>query len=301
MTNQTRPEPGPAADSSPTAPSSAPDGPVPEPRGRIGWIVTGSLATGLLAAMLLVAAPCIPAQENAVTGALLCGFAVGWAMVAVLSARFTAAPQRWAAALAAFMGLGGLLLIGFGPQVRDVLNWIWPPALLVMVVWVVVRARRQLRSPTRHWLLYPVLAVLVLASIGGGYETAAEAADATAYPMPGQLIDVGGHRLHLNCTGTGSPTVVLEPGGGAMSSNLGWITPGVARATRVCVYDRAGRGRSEPAGTPGRRPDRCRPAHPAAPGARPRTLRAGGSFVRRPLRAHLRRPLPRRGRRHGPG
>ena len=77
-----------------------------------------------------------------------------------------------------------------------------------------------------------------------------EAADAKAYPMPGQLIDVGGHRLHLHCTGSGSPTVVLEPGGGAMSSNLGWITPAVARDTRVCVYDRAGRGWSEPADTP---------------------------------------------------
>ena len=68
--------------------------------------------------------------------------------------------------------------------------------------------------------------------------------------MPGQLIDVGGHRLHLNCTGSGSPTVVLEPGAGAMSSALGWITPAVARDTRVCVYDRAGRGWSEPADTP---------------------------------------------------
>ena len=78
----------------------------------------------------------------------------------------------------------------------------------------------------------------------------AEAADAKAYPMPGQLIDVGGHRLHLNCTGSGSPTVVLEPGGGGMSSDLGWIAPAVARDTRVCVYDRAGRGWSEPADTP---------------------------------------------------
>ena len=199
-----------------------PTGAVPE--GRTRWIVAGSLATGLLAGLLLVAAPFIPAQEDAVTGALLCGFAVGWAMVAVLSARFTAAPQRWAAVPAAFMGLGGLLLIGFGPQVRDVLDGIWPPALLAMVVWVVVRASDSSSRPT--WLLHPVLAVLALASIGGGYETAAEAADATAYPMPGQLIDVGGHRLHLNCTGSGSPTVVLEPGGGAMSSNLGWITPG---------------------------------------------------------------------------
>ena len=69
------------------------------------------------------------------------------------------------------MGLGGLLLIGFGPPVREVLDGIWPPALLAVVVWVFVRARRQLHSPTRRWLLYPVLAVLALASIGGGYET----------------------------------------------------------------------------------------------------------------------------------
>jgi len=217
-----------------------PTGAVPE--GRTGWVVAGSLATGLLAGLLLAAAPFVPAQEDAVTGALLCGFAVGWALLAVLSARCTAAPQRWAAVPAAFMGLSGLLLIGFGPQVRDVLDGIWPPALLAVVVWVAVHAR--------HRLLHPVLAVLVLASIGGGYETVSEAADAAAYPMPGRLIDVGAHRLHLHCTGSGSPTVVLEPGGGAMSSNLGWITPGVARDTRVCVYDRAGRGWSEPADTP---------------------------------------------------
>jgi len=233
-----------------TGSAPTPTPPRPEPTGRIGWIVAGSLATGLLTGLLLVAAPFIPPQEGAVTGALLCGFAVGWAMVAVLSARFTAQPQRWAAAPAAFMAVGGLVLIGFGPPAREVLSGIWPPALFVMVVWVFVRARGQLHSPTRHRLVYPVLALLALASIGGGYETAAEAADAAAHPPPGQLIDVGGHRLHLNCTGSGSPTVVLEPGGGGMSSNLGWITPGVARATRVCVYDRAGRGWSEPAVAP---------------------------------------------------
>ena len=44
-----------------------------------------------------------------------------------------------------------------------------------------------------------------------------------------------------------TPTAVLEPAAGEMSSNLGWITPAVARDTRVCVYDRAGRGGSEPA------------------------------------------------------
>jgi pimeloyl-ACP methyl ester carboxylesterase len=67
--------------------------------------------------------------------------------------------------------------------------------------------------------------------------------------MPGRLIEVGGHRLHLRCAGSGTPTVVLEPGAGGMSSMLGWIAPAVAGATGVCVYDRAGRGWSEPAST----------------------------------------------------
>ena len=74
------------------------------PRGHIGWIVAGSLATGLVAALLLVAAPFIPAEESRLTGAVLCGFALGWAMLAVLSVRFTDQPQRWAAAPALFMG-----------------------------------------------------------------------------------------------------------------------------------------------------------------------------------------------------
>lgn len=238
----------------PTAPSSSPTGAParsrPGPRGHIGWIVFGSLATGLVAALLLVAAPFAPAEESGATGAVLCGFAVGWAMLAVLSVRLTDQPQRWATAPALFMGLSGLLLVGFGASRHDVLSWVWPPALLVLAIWMIVRARRQLRSRSGRRLLYPVIAMLVLASLGGGYETLREAADAKAYPMPGQLIDVGGHSLHLSCTGSGSPTVVLQPGGGEMSSNLGWITPAVASKTRVCVYDRAGRGWSEPADTP---------------------------------------------------
>ena len=221
----------------------------PGPRGHIGWIVAGSLATGLVAAFLLAAAPFIPAEESAVTGAVLCGFALGWAMLAVLSVRFTDQPQRWAAAPALLMGLGGLLLVGFGSPVHQVLNWVWPPAMLALAVWMIVCVHRQLHSRGGRWLLYPVIAMLALASIGGGYQTLGEAADAKAYPMPGQLIDVGGHSLHLSCTGSGTPTVVLEPGAGEISSNLGWIAPAVARDTGVCVYDRAGRGWSEPADT----------------------------------------------------
>jgi pimeloyl-ACP methyl ester carboxylesterase len=217
---------------------------------RIGCVVAGSLAGGLVAAVLLVAAPFIPPTEAGVTGALLCGWALGWAVLVVLSARLTDQPQRWAAAPALFMGVSGLLLVVFGSAVLEVLTWVWPPVLLALVVWMFVRARRQLRSRSRRWLLHPVLAVLALAAVGGGYETVREAADARAHPAPGQLVDVGGHRLHLSCTGSGSPTVVLEPGAGMTSSDLGSITPAVAGETRVCVYDRAGRGWSEPADTP---------------------------------------------------
>jgi pimeloyl-ACP methyl ester carboxylesterase len=240
----------------PTPPTTSPDkGPDPvaaksASRGHIGWVVASSLAVGLLTALLLAAAPFISPEENDVTGAVLCGFALGWTALTLLSMRFTNQPQRWAAVPAVFMGVSGLLLIGFGGTVREVLNWVWPPALLALVIWMTVQAHRQLRTRSRHWLLYPVFGVLALAAVGGGYQTVQEAVDTNAYPMPGQLIDVGGHRLHLHCTGSGSPTVVLQPGGGDFSSAMAWIAPAVASQIRVCVYDRPGRGWSEPAASP---------------------------------------------------
>ena len=92
----------------------------PGRRGRIGWVVAGSLGTGVLAALVLVAAPFIQVRENDITGAVLWGFAVGWAMLALLSVRFTDQPQRWALVPAVFMGVSGLLLVAFGSDVIDV-------------------------------------------------------------------------------------------------------------------------------------------------------------------------------------
>jgi pimeloyl-ACP methyl ester carboxylesterase len=214
-------------------------------------IVAGSLVAGLVAALALVAAPFIPAKEHVLTGVVLLGFAFGWVLLVVLSVRITDQSQSWAVAPAVFFALAGLIsLLPTGSVVQKVFGWVWPPLLLGLVVWMIIQARRQLRSRTRRWIIYPLLTVLALASIGGGYETVRESIDATAYPPPGQLIDVGGHRLHLNCTGSGSPTVVLEPGLGEVSPAMGWIAPVVARDTRVCVYDRAGRGWSDPADGP---------------------------------------------------
>jgi pimeloyl-ACP methyl ester carboxylesterase len=219
-------------------------------KGHIGLIVAASLATGLVVAVVLVVAPFVEAKENVLTGMVLLAFALGWALLAVLSIRFSDQPQRWATAPAVFFALAGLISLLGSDTVRHLFGWVWPPVLLGLVVWMIIRARKQLHSRTRWWLLYPVFAVFALASVGGGYETVAESVDATAYPAPGQLIDVGGHRLHLNCTGSGSPTVVLEPGLGEASSVMSWIAPAVAEDTRVCVYDRAGRGWSEPAEGP---------------------------------------------------
>jgi pimeloyl-ACP methyl ester carboxylesterase len=139
-----------------------------------------------------------------------------------------------------------LLLLTLGSSA--VLDWVWPPALLALVIWMVVRIHRELRSRLGRWLLYAVLAVLALSSVGGAYETVQSASD-TEYAMPGDVVDVGTHSLHLHCTGSGSPTVVLQAGGGEMSSAFGWIAPAVAEETRVCAYDRAGHGWSESAGT----------------------------------------------------
>lgn len=221
----------------------------PARQGRIGLVVLGSLAAGLAAAALLVVAPFGPATQSAVTGSVLCGFALGWAVLAVLSVRFTDRSQRWAFAPAVLMGLGGVLLVLFGSAVQSVLNWIWPPVMLALSIWMIVRVRRALPGSRSRWVLYTVSVLLTLASVGGAYQTIGEAADAQVNPMPGQLIDLGDHSLHLYCTGSGSPTVVMEAGGGAMASDLERISAAVAGDTRVCVYDRAGRGWSESAPT----------------------------------------------------
>jgi pimeloyl-ACP methyl ester carboxylesterase len=154
---------------------------------------------------------------------------------------------------AIFMGVLGLAHLVFMPSdsVLRAFGWVWPIPVGALTVWIIIRSRRSLHNWSRRVILYPVLAVLLLAAVGGGYETVRETLDKAAYAMPGQLIDVGGHKLHISCTGSGSPTVILEAGLGEPAAMMsGWIQPGVATATKVCVYDRAGKGWSEPAETP---------------------------------------------------
>lgn len=86
-------------------------------------------------------------------------------------------------------------------------------------------------------------AVLLLA--GATYQFTATRIDARNYPAPGRLLDVGGYRLHLNCTGEGSQTVLLQSGLGGGALDWSSVQPEVAKFARVCSYDRAGAGWSE--------------------------------------------------------
>jgi pimeloyl-ACP methyl ester carboxylesterase len=95
------------------------------------------------------------------------------------------------------------------------------------------------------WLGRVAVLITGLALVGAIYERMVEAADSKTYPPPGQLVDVGGYRLHIHCIGTGSPTVVIEAGLGDWSTGWDFVQKGVAKATRVCTYDRAGWGWSE--------------------------------------------------------
>ena len=99
-------------------------------------------------------------------------------------------------------------------------------------------------------VMWLIICILVFAAAGVLYQFIATQSDIRNYPAPGQLVDVGGYRLHMYCVGQGSPTVVLEAAADMMSADWGWIQPEIAKQTRVCAYDRAGMGWSEPGPQP---------------------------------------------------
>jgi pimeloyl-ACP methyl ester carboxylesterase len=88
-------------------------------------------------------------------------------------------------------------------------------------------------------------ALVALVAFGMIYQAIGAAADARRFPPPGELVSVGDYRLHIYCTGEGSPTVVLDTLHGGTSGYWSWVQPELAQITRVCSYDRAGRGWSD--------------------------------------------------------
>jgi pimeloyl-ACP methyl ester carboxylesterase len=213
--------------------------------------ILASLVGGAVLAVTLVVTLALGGSEPTVTGSVLVAFGLGWGLMAILSTRFSAQPQGWAAVPAAFLASIGLGLIAFqpGPAAMNVLGWVWPPALAGLAVWMVVHVRRHLRGRGR-WLAVPMIVTLLAFAVGGGLAFVGAATGTSAPTATGRLIDVGGHRLHIECTGKGGPAVVLQAGLGGSSSSWAKIAPAIAATTTVCAYDRAGHGQSDEAAGP---------------------------------------------------
>lgn len=103
---------------------------------------------------------------------------------------------------------------------------------------------------TRRILAGIVGLLLIAALAGASYQAWVTSRTLAAYPPPGRLVDVDGHRRHIWCTGTGAPTVILDTGLGGTAFDWGHVQPAVAAFTRVCSYDRAGMGYSDPGPRP---------------------------------------------------
>lgn len=93
------------------------------------------------------------------------------------------------------------------------------------------------------------LAVLLLVA-GLVFQWSTTKLDEHRYPMPGEMVEVNGRRMHLDCRGQGSPTVVFDAGLGDSASTWSLVQPEVAKFTRACSYDRPGLGWSDPASVP---------------------------------------------------
>jgi len=105
----------------------------------------------------------------------------------------------------------------------------------------------------RHWLRWVgytagglLSLVVVLACVGLVYEQIEESRDRRLNHPPGLMVDVGGYRMHLYCTGQGSPNVVLDSALGSYWLEWYKVQPQIAKFARVCAYDRAGLGWSDP-------------------------------------------------------
>jgi pimeloyl-ACP methyl ester carboxylesterase len=214
----------------------------PVPAILFSIIVGAVLAVGLL---LLTATA---GSEPMVTGSVMIAFGLGWALMAYLTGRFSAQPQQWMYVPAASLAGVGLVLVVVqpGPSLMDLLGWIWPVALAVLAVWMFLQLRRELRGAGR-WLVGALNAALLLIAVAGGVTTVGAAATGPRAAGTGQLVDVGGRRLYLQCEGSGSPVVILQAGLGGSSTSWERIQPAIAATTTVCSYDRAGHDRSDDA------------------------------------------------------
>jgi len=129
-------------------------------------------------------------------------------------------------------------------------------------------------------LMIELPALVIVGLLGLRFERRARKQEAEQFHPPGKLVDIGGYRVHLYCTGSGGPTVILEHGHRATYLDWYRVQPEVAKFARVCSYDRAGYGWSDPSPrdrSPSVMADELRSALQAA-GEKPPYILVGHSF-----------------------
>lgn len=110
---------------------------------------------------------------------------------------------------------------------------------------------RRFRRWVKRILLGLLALLILLVAVGSIYEALGRKNAQAKYPPPGKLVDIGGRKMHIDCRGTGSPTVILEAGlGTGGSTDWTLVHDEIAGFTRTCAYDRAGIMWSDPKDTP---------------------------------------------------
>jgi hypothetical protein len=137
-------------------------------------------------------------------------------------------------------------------------DYVVAPSLILLVVVLVsgfclyrvrmlhIKRYGKWRRITERLVLSPV--ILVAVAVGGSsiFNALAVHHYRAMNPPPRNLYAVNGHKMHLYCTGDGSPTIILDAGLGNDSLIWGKVQPELSRTTRVCSYDRAGYSWSDP-------------------------------------------------------
>ena len=126
-------------------------------------------------------------------------------------------------------------------------------AACIVMVWLSVRRMLSLSAkPHSRWRRVAERTVLSIVILIAGVVAGSTSYNAIALhhfwsrnPAPGKIVDVGGYRMHIHCTGNGSPTLILEAGGQNDSTIWRGIQPTLSKTTTVCAYDRAGSGWSD--------------------------------------------------------
>ncbi|MFL5953420.1 MAG: alpha/beta hydrolase [Gaiellaceae bacterium] len=213
-------------------------------RGHVGLVVLASIVVGVVLGVVFVLGVFAGGSESQIIGSGLIGLGGGLGLLAFASTRRTSQPQQWALIPGVATGFAGIGFLALAPSehLLELSSWVWPVLVETLVVWSFHGARRSLDNWSRRALIYPVLFVLFLVAVGGAVGTVQAATSSNPAPTSGRGYLANGHRLYLNCVGSGAPTVVLFNGLGEWTPNWAWVQTKVSRTTRVCTFDRAGEG-----------------------------------------------------------